>query len=97
MEWKDITSYSRNDEERRPTTWELKQGRLRIVVTCSHVEYRGKWVLRCANLGLDLYPLPIDPASPDQVAKKYALDLVRNEVKRMLYALEKNQTLNDQS
>lgn len=37
-QWKDATSYSRDDKERKPTIWSLQLGKLRVSVVC---------VLRC--------------------------------------------------
>lgn len=55
--WKDVTSYSRNDKERKPTTFEVREGALRVVITCGHISYRPQWVMHCNALSIDTYPL----------------------------------------
>jgi hypothetical protein len=56
-EWKDVTSYSRNDKERTPTTFEVKEGPLRIVITCGHIYHRPEWVMHCHAVAIDGHPL----------------------------------------
>ena len=58
MNWKDCTTYSRNDKERKPTTFEISHGGLRICVTNGHIHYRGQWVMHCYALGIDTLPIP---------------------------------------
>lgn len=51
--WKNVTSYSQGDKERKPRTWEARFGALRIVVT-RHMDYeKDQWVLRCHDLHLE--------------------------------------------
>jgi hypothetical protein len=51
--WKNVTSYSQGDKERKPRTWEARFGGLRIVVT-RHMDYeKDQWVLRCHDLHLE--------------------------------------------
>ena len=43
--WVDVTTYSRDDKARKPTAFALQVGEyFRLVVTCSHRDYRGQWV-----------------------------------------------------
>ena len=51
-QWTDGTSYSRDDKERIPTTWELRVGKLRIWITNGHVCYKGIWIMTCPDLNL---------------------------------------------
>lgn len=51
--WKDITSYSRDDKERKPQTFEKGVGDLRIVITCGHIYHRPNWVMHCGALNID--------------------------------------------
>ncbi len=47
MEWKDATSYSRDErgkDQRVPATYEAKAGPIRLCITCSHIYYKGQWV-----------------------------------------------------
>ncbi len=68
--WKDVTSYGRDDKERKPTTFEAKAGALRIVVTC----YRPKWVMHCYALAIDTHPL--DKSANQEQAEAEALQIV---------------------
>lgn len=72
--WKDVTSYSRDDKERKPTTFEARAGALRIVVTCGHVRYRPKWVMHCFALAIDTYPL--DKSETQEQAEADAMVIV---------------------
>ena len=43
--WKDVTSYSRDDKERRPTIFELRLGEyFRVVICYSHIYYKNEWI-----------------------------------------------------
>lgn len=44
MEWKDTTSYSRGDTERKPTTFSAQCGPIRLVVTNGHIYSPGVWI-----------------------------------------------------
>jgi hypothetical protein len=46
--WKDITSFSRSDKERKSTTWEmcLSDG-LRLVIASNHIDCPGQWIMSC--------------------------------------------------
>jgi len=57
-EWKDITTFSQSDKERKPTSFEAREGSLRITITCGHVTYKPEWVMHCHQLGFDTKPLP---------------------------------------
>ena len=46
MSWKDISSFSKNDKDRTPTTFELQAGDVRLVVT-RHIHHPGAWVAIC--------------------------------------------------
>lgn len=50
MNWKDATSYSRDDKERLPTTFAATSGPLKLVVTSGHIYYPGRWVGHCQPL-----------------------------------------------
>lgn len=78
MEWKDVTSYSRDDKERKPTTFEAKEGALRIVITCGHINHRPQWVMHCGALSIDTYPLK-EGATKEQ-AEEESLALVHERL-----------------
>jgi thymidylate synthase len=56
--WEDCTAYSRGDRERIPTTFEIKSGKLQIVITNCHIYHKDVWVMHCFRLGIDTRPLP---------------------------------------
>ena len=72
--WNDVSSYSRDDKERKPTTFESKYGALRIVVTCGHIHYQPQWVMHCYALAIDTCALKKD--STKEEAQAEALDIV---------------------
>lgn len=53
MEWKDTTSYSRGEKERKPNTWTVKNGGVSITVTCGHIHHPGAWIMHCSSVGMD--------------------------------------------
>lgn len=84
-EWKDITSYSRGDREREPTSYRLALGRLHVTVTSGHIYYKGRWVMHCAPF-YDTYPLEGVDTLED--AKTRALALVSVEIDKIVAALK---------
>ena len=62
-QWKDITSYSRDDRERIPNAWKLQLTReISITVVRKHLHNPGSWVMHCNpwfdTHSLDLMPIP---------------------------------------
>lgn len=57
IEWKDETMYRRDDKERIPSVWVIRNGKLRISVVFGHVEYPKQWIVHCAALNIDTWPL----------------------------------------
>lgn len=55
--WKDTTSYSQGDKERKQTTYTTESGRIRITITCAHIYYPGQWVMHCPGLSVDTHLL----------------------------------------
>lgn len=85
MQWKDITSYSRGDKERKPTTFEARAGGLRIVVVYGHIDYRQQWTLWCKPF-YDNYPLEGVTTAED--AQFEARQLVRAKIYEVVEALD---------
>lgn len=82
--WKDITSYSRGDEERIPTTFELDKKVLRICVTSGHRDYKHSWIMHCYQLQIDTRELSAKTLEKAQIeAVKIANDCL-NELKSSL-------------
>lgn len=82
MEWKDITSHSRDDKERIPNTWDTKAGNLRITITRGHIYHRGSpepWVVHCRPW-FDTHPLKGIKADDIEGAQTKALAMARNQV-----------------
>jgi hypothetical protein len=78
MAFKDITSYNRDDKERKPTTFEAREGALRIVITCGHIHYRQQWVMHCTALAFDTFPLK--KSVTKEQAENEALTLVHERL-----------------
>lgn len=87
MAWKDVTSYSRDDKERKPTTFEAKEGALRIVITCGHIHYRPQWVMHCHALSIDTYPLK--KGATKEQAEDESLALVHERLEDLAKCLAK--------
>ena len=51
LEWRDKTSYSRGDKERKPRIWELKVGGLRIVI--HRIIHYPEWYVSCYDLSIE--------------------------------------------
>ena len=83
MEWKDATVYSRSDNERKPNTYSVTCGPVRIVVTNDHIHYRGTWVSHCDPL-FDTKKLQAQSLDD---AKAEALQMARDWVSRAATAL----------
>jgi hypothetical protein len=71
--WKDATSYSQNDKEKKPVTFEAEHGPLRVTVTCGHIYYPGKWIMHCFSLNMKEVELK---AKSREQAQQEALDLI---------------------
>lgn len=85
MNWKDSTSYSRDDKARKPTSWTTEIGGLRITVTSGHIYYPGKWVMHCHEAGMDTVPVNAVSA---ETAQRMAVELVREKVEVWHEALQ---------
>ena len=51
LQWKDISSYSRNDKERTPTVLELRVDGLRIVI--HRIIHYPEWYVSCYDLNIE--------------------------------------------
>lgn len=85
-DWKDVTSYSRDDTERKPETYQISHGDLRIVITCGHIYHRPDWVMHCRQLGIDTKALK---AKTTQDAKAEAVRIVGATIKVLHSSYEK--------
>ena len=82
IQWKDITSFSQHDKERIPTCFECKNGDMNIVVTCSHINYRGEWVMHCRALGIDTLHMPTVKTYDE--AKERAVKIISKKLDRLV-------------
>lgn len=66
--WKDETSYSRGDTKREPRVWSIRSGHIQLSIVFGHIYYPEQWVVHCAALGIDTYPLKATKKEPAQSA-----------------------------
>ena len=85
--WKDSTSYKRGDTERKPTTWEIEEGGLRVSVVWNHLYWPGRWVFHCHELSCDTELLP--DATDEASAKRQAVVALYKRLERYKAALDK--------
>ncbi len=78
LEWKDASSYSRNDKERIPTVWELKVGGLRIVV--HRIIHYPEWYVSCYNLNIENKCLYTDDV---EEAKAIGIKTIINKIEEL--------------
>lgn len=91
--WKDITSYSRGDKERKSTTWEIKLGSYRLIITRGHRDYPNQWVMHLYphKSEIKLKGVPVDDIREAKVA---ALQLTEKLLKEVVD--EAYRALNDE-
>ena len=83
--WKDCTTYRQGDKERIPTVFEIKSGKLRVVVTNGHIYCKGHWVMHCHSLGIDTLPLP--GATTREQAQQHARQRVDSAIAELQQGL----------
>lgn len=82
-DWVGKTNFSRGQQDKTPTTWDLQCGLIEIVVT-RHIHYLpDTWVLRCAPFW-DTKELV---AKDIEEAKAEAIQLVTAELEEVMAAL----------
>lgn len=82
-EWKDITSYSRDESEKVPRSWEMRIGSIRLVVTRIH-GIDGVWYMKSDLTGDIVLPSPVI-----ETAKVYALEHLKRIVNDIHFLLQK--------
>ena len=80
MEWKDATSYSQGDKERKPNVWEKKSGEIRVVLVWNHLNCPNTYCLHCSLLGMSTVPLGDGSLSLEEAQSK-AIEYIRRRVK----------------
>lgn len=87
-QWQDITSYSRGQADRIPSTWQLRLTRdVVITITRGHIYDRDNWVMHCRPW-FDTWSLqlPSTPENRDE-AMAQAVALVRGQINEVVAAL----------
>lgn len=82
--WIDATSYSQNNTDRTPRTWEIRLGGLQLTVT-RHIHYPGSWIMKCEPFfsSKDLENIDVE------TAKTTALEMTKAELRIALDAVDK--------
>lgn len=81
--WKDVSSYSRSDKDRRPQTWMAKADDVSITVTRSIYCEPDEWLLMCDPW----FPHRVLKAKEVDTAKSEAIELVRIKLRDALLLL----------
>lgn len=74
VEFKDATTYSKDDKVRKPTAWEAEIGKCRIYITNNHRDHRPNWIFHCFELGYNTHCLGIGTSASKDDAAFGALD-----------------------
>jgi hypothetical protein len=77
LEWKDTTSYSRDDKERIPRTWKLEKEYYKLSICVTRIVHYEGWYMNCYNLGMIEVSLKTGNL---EEAKKEALRLVADRI-----------------
>jgi hypothetical protein len=85
-EWKDVTSFSRDQTDRTPTAFEVSLEDLRITITSAHRDYPGTWVMHCHALQIDTQVLK---ATTLNEAKRAAVQVVKDTLNKLLVDVKK--------
>ena len=81
--WEDITSFSRVDKDRTPRTWSMALASGTRLVVTRHIDYPGKWIIRC-NPYIDMQVLRSDDIDK---AKEEAIKMILAYIKSDMEAL----------
>lgn len=83
-QWKDQTSYSRDDKERIPSVWVLRLTRdIRILVVRNHRYSPDSWVVHC-NPWFDTHSLDLPPTVENRdEAMARAMSNVRAKIEEL--------------
>jgi len=77
MEWKDATTYSRDNKERKQTAWELTLPSLRIWVSKGHKNHPGEFVMHCFALGIESKRLNLKEDANIEDVKEKAIKICK--------------------
>jgi hypothetical protein len=76
--WEDVTSFSKNDKDRTPKTWLMTLASGTRMVVTRHIDYPGKWIIRC------------DPYIDMQVLRSDDIDKAKEEAIKMIWMYVKS-------
>jgi len=94
MEWKDETTYSRDNKERIPSVWGIRFKGFRVAVVNKHRLAPNKWVMHCFALGIDTLDLGVESIQPKEIAQDKAIKHVKTKLHSMVNQI--NQYLHSQ-
>jgi len=80
-EWKDISTYTKNDEERIPSIWELRVGKVRLLVH-RHLHYEEDQWLMSVHGDVSVTNSPLLKKDVDE-AKREAIQAMFTSLDRM--------------
>jgi hypothetical protein len=87
-QWKDVSTYSRSDKERKPWAWEIRLGVWRLVVVYNHRDYPGQYIYYIPSvIGDTLLPV----AHTEEEAKRHALGGVHRLTAQIIEAVNEIQ------
>jgi hypothetical protein len=87
MNWKDTTSYSRDDKDKVPSCWTTETRKIRISVLNGHRFYPGQWVMHCYDLNIRERIIGNMTDMNEDDAKSKSIDIARKELSAMMSEL----------
>jgi hypothetical protein len=81
MGWKDSTSYSQGQKDRKPTAHTIRTEGLTITVTKGHIYYPGVWIMHCHQVGMKEIELGTET---EEESKIEAVRLVKSKLATLL-------------
>lgn len=87
MEWKDATTYSRDQKDRKQTAWSLELPSLRIWVGCAHRDYPKQFIMHCHQLGFDTHVMNLDSDTPIEEVQRVAIIKCRTRLNHYINQL----------
>lgn len=70
-------------------SWEVSEGPIRIWVSNGHINNPGHWTMHCTALGMNAVDLRLPADQEAKLAKGMALNMVKNEIKKLSSAIAK--------
>ena len=87
MKWQDISSYSQSDKVRRPDSFEIKAGRIRIVLVWDHRHVSDTWSTSMYGI-YENVDLKLVNYEDIETAKNKALEMAKDVLQCALNVLE---------